>query len=311
MPIYLSGFILPTSKSIPFILEDVYLRGGFRVVADLETRDTMKSAARKTGCLVYVESEDTIFQYNGGWQTFDITKYVSIASPLEFAVDETTGKQTLTVAQDRILPTSPETGTHVLVRTDEGITWVESNAVGGGSGLPDTTSAEPGMSLVLDAQKNPIWGRILPPITEVTPERSSLIIENGQPKWGQPVTSSARKATNFDFGVVTASATKQASFTIESSTIMILALELTAPDVLIEIHNTNAFEDTNPYSFLSSGVKLSDDGVTYDSEGQEIPSRRYAFYTDADDGREIHVSVTNNSTIDQTVGVNLTYVSME
>ena len=54
MPLYPSSFFVPASASIPFLLEDKYMRGGWHCVADEAERDAIGTGARKLGMRVYV-----------------------------------------------------------------------------------------------------------------------------------------------------------------------------------------------------------------------------------------------------------------
>ena len=62
MPIRVTSFYLPVSPSIPYILEDVYVRGGFRSVATTAARDEIAAMAKKVGMLVYCEDVDKYFR---------------------------------------------------------------------------------------------------------------------------------------------------------------------------------------------------------------------------------------------------------
>lgn len=56
MPLTPTSFFIPASPAIPYLMEDKYLRGGYRCVADEAERDSISVAARKPGMRVYVAS---------------------------------------------------------------------------------------------------------------------------------------------------------------------------------------------------------------------------------------------------------------
>jgi hypothetical protein len=56
MPIYASSNYVPSSAGVPYLLEDNYLKGGYRTVPDTASRDAIHPAARKPGMRVYVQS---------------------------------------------------------------------------------------------------------------------------------------------------------------------------------------------------------------------------------------------------------------
>lgn len=70
MPIRVTSFYLPVSPSLPYILEDVYVRGGFRSVATTAARDGIAAMAKKVGMLVYCEDVDKYFRLGTDKQTW-------------------------------------------------------------------------------------------------------------------------------------------------------------------------------------------------------------------------------------------------
>jgi len=61
MSVKLTSYIEPTSTAIPFILEDKYVKGGHRTVADYASRDAISTGSRKVGMMVYVSTTDEYF----------------------------------------------------------------------------------------------------------------------------------------------------------------------------------------------------------------------------------------------------------
>lgn len=70
MPISLSSFQIPLSPSIPYLLEDTYLKGGYRSVATLANLNAIHPVARKPGMLVYCLETDTIYKLSTDKLTF-------------------------------------------------------------------------------------------------------------------------------------------------------------------------------------------------------------------------------------------------
>lgn len=70
MPITLSSFQIPLSPSIPYLLEDTYLKGGYRSVATLANLNAIHPVARKPGMLVYCLETDTIYKLSTDKLTF-------------------------------------------------------------------------------------------------------------------------------------------------------------------------------------------------------------------------------------------------
>lgn len=70
MPIFVASNIVPRNSGKWPVVEDIYLRGGLRVVADATARDAVyaDSAARqglKTGQLLVTANDKKIWQYEG------------------------------------------------------------------------------------------------------------------------------------------------------------------------------------------------------------------------------------------------------
>lgn len=83
MAIGLTGNIVPFGAF--FILEDIYLKGGFQAVADNTARDAILAGNRKAGMLVWSEGAGTLYQLgpgltNGDWVVFGVGA-ISSATP--------------------------------------------------------------------------------------------------------------------------------------------------------------------------------------------------------------------------------------
>ena len=60
MPINLASFLLPRSGQTYFLLEDKYVKGGLRVVADAAERDAIDESTRKPGMLVITANDNVV-----------------------------------------------------------------------------------------------------------------------------------------------------------------------------------------------------------------------------------------------------------
>lgn len=70
MPILVTSFFLPAAKGLPFILEDIYVKGGYRSVATMADLGAIPSAAKKPGMLVYCGEDDTIYRLKADKSAF-------------------------------------------------------------------------------------------------------------------------------------------------------------------------------------------------------------------------------------------------
>lgn len=153
MPISVPSFFKPAGVSVPFVLEDIYLRGGYRCVATLADRDALTSYVKKTGMMVYVIATTEL------WQLSATATWVKV----EFG-----GKATTYTAK-----------TPLVLNFDNSIE-IDSKSI-----LPSYESSEIDSVLCLDASKKPIWKKLTPgpnnTITRISTEYKCPPVANGIP----------------------------------------------------------------------------------------------------------------------------------
>lgn len=90
MPVYVASNLLPKSPGKWPVVEDIYIRGGFRVVADAAARDAIYTDVQtrgglKTGQLLVTANDKRIWQYDGVgvWSELkkSLTKTYSFSEP--------------------------------------------------------------------------------------------------------------------------------------------------------------------------------------------------------------------------------------
>lgn len=121
MPVSVTTFFLPAHAGVPFILEDLYLRGGFKVFSTIEDRDNSHPFSRKPGMLCYTADEDTYFKLMPDritWEEFKTggeggLKAEDIAEPLYINDD---GK--LSLRESAVLPKINDSN-QILVTTNQ------------------------------------------------------------------------------------------------------------------------------------------------------------------------------------------------
>jgi hypothetical protein len=64
MPINIASYLLPRAGNSYALLEDTYLKGGFRIVADLAARDAIDATARKAGMYVVTNVDNVMYRLN-------------------------------------------------------------------------------------------------------------------------------------------------------------------------------------------------------------------------------------------------------
>lgn len=126
MPLFPSSFFIPPS-SVPFLVEDKYVRGGYICIADATARDALHMAIRKKGMIVVTQDDGKSWTLRSGTSNSDWEEYnpfvgsTKLASPLGVDGD---GKLSL--------DTSGATeGQALAIDSNGDAVW---SSVGGGSG---------------------------------------------------------------------------------------------------------------------------------------------------------------------------------
>lgn len=135
MPIYMNAFLLPTSPSLPFLLEDVYVKGGFRTVATDADLEKVHGFARKEGMMVYsIESKITYqlgadkktwtpFKPGGEEVEFNILDHVDTENPL--MMTPVGKKQVISLMNSQKIPPAPGAGYTLVSDATGGLMWVD------------------------------------------------------------------------------------------------------------------------------------------------------------------------------------------
>lgn len=130
MPIELISKIKPKNGGLFPIVEDVDVEGGFQVRADTTDRDSIPTANRKIGMLVFVQSNSTYYTLNGG-----ITNSNWIAAALGSSIVAETiavtanGQTSFTLSQPPAQPTAVSMFVNGLRQTYTTDFTVSSNIV--------------------------------------------------------------------------------------------------------------------------------------------------------------------------------------
>lgn len=117
-----TDYMVPSNPFMPYLLEDIHVKGGFRAVLTLSQRDEIVPFVKKSGMIVYVEEDDTYYKWvhaNNAfepWNSGGGFGEDEIASPLTI-VD---GK--LTVDTAFLLPEGGLVG-QVPMMKENGVEW--------------------------------------------------------------------------------------------------------------------------------------------------------------------------------------------
>ena len=147
MPIPLGTFLSKANPTtVPFLVSDTDLRGGFRIVADHTVRDSIHSAARQPGMLVLTQNDGVIWQLlqgNTDWVEWSApsggggggSDYItSVVSPLEVDVSGS-----LSITENRLLPAIGDAGFVPVKQLNGSVLW-ESISAGGNVGTRATVT---------------------------------------------------------------------------------------------------------------------------------------------------------------------------
>lgn len=150
MPIQIASYLLPKNGNGWYLVDDVYIRGGFRVVSTEVERDLILTMNLKAGCLVFVQETGIINKYesDGSWSVFQTGTVPSVTE--NHIVLDATSSRTATpgdvvhcdTSLPRIiaLPENPQLGDKVTVLDATGTASVNAITVDPGSKLIRTWS---------------------------------------------------------------------------------------------------------------------------------------------------------------------------
>lgn len=130
MPVQMNSYLLPVSANLPYLLEDVYLRGGMRVVADVAARDKIAALARKPGMLVWCTAEQKMFQLGSDkkWEEANLggggSDDLRFVAPFTEAIDAE-GKRVIGLNAGNRIPQSPGAGYVLQSGPNQTLAWVD------------------------------------------------------------------------------------------------------------------------------------------------------------------------------------------
>lgn len=222
MPISMSAFLLPSNASVPFLVEDIYVKGGFQVKTAFADLAKIHPFAKKVGMLVHVIEDNKIYQLqpdkinwvefkmgmseddvNDLFEQFDISKVLGAELPVMLTpVDK---KQIISLHNSQKIPPAPGAGYTLMSGASNSLMWIDTSG-----------------------QDN-------------AGQRSS--VEYQAPSYLQP-------AQQHDFSI------------LASAAVLLIDVILDTQDIEFQIHSKPDYMDENPYRFVSGVDMMSDQGVT-------------------------------------------------
>lgn len=162
MPVNMTSFLLPASAALPYLLEDIYLRGGMRCVATLAVRDAMSVGNKKPGMLCYVTETKKMYQLGTDNITWEEAKFggseYKFEAPFVTAVDET-GLTVVGLDPSKQVPEPPYAGMTLVSGANGVMFWADLNG-SENMGVRKTVEYEapnyitPGMQVDFDLSMN-------------------------------------------------------------------------------------------------------------------------------------------------------------
>lgn len=257
MPIVQTSYVVPSSPSIPYLVEDIYFKGGFRVVADAIARDAIKAQAKKVGMLVLTALDGKIWQLQEdkiSWVEFKSgggTQTLIGEAPISVKVNGN-----IVIDPQYVIPSGGETGDYIVKNIDGSPIWKPINLSG--------------------ISGNRVIGT-----------------------WVSP--SAIEPADTVEF------------FVAMSNTLLLLELSADIPQVKVEIFTTSARTEPNPYTFISSNLNPSDQGITEQTDGSLLKGRRFSILANLEQppSNLIYWRVTNLAPVPITPTLHYTYLTLQ
>lgn len=132
MPIIMRDWLVPSSAYQPYLLEDTFMRGGFRIVETLADRDNrIHPLAMKEGMMVYVEEEKqyyTLDEFNLNSMTIVWGK-AKFGGPIEqVAAPLFVDQGVLKMSDSNIIPSDGVPGQRITVNAEGKLVWVDDES---------------------------------------------------------------------------------------------------------------------------------------------------------------------------------------
>ncbi len=274
MPLYPSSFFIPPS-SVPFLVEDRYVRGGFMAVADATARDDLHIALRKKGFVVVTQDDGKMWTVgddpsNAGWLPWNpFVGADALASPLYVDGDGKVG-----------IDGSGGTTNQVLTIDGGGLAvWADAPGSGSGSLPLENTGSDGDVLSIVGGSAT--WTTAPSGLPATGSDGEILTVVGGNPAWAAPAAAGftpTRGTHQFiASGPLSASGGQEDFMVVQGKTSLVYQLTSSDADIRIEAHSTPSRNDNNPYTFLSTAMHLSDDGTYIMEDSSERKDRRYAF----------------------------------
>lgn len=133
MPVMLTSFLLPSNSALPFLLQDIHLKGGLRCVKAVTDRDAIPTGARSAGMMVWVSNDKQMYQLADDLTTWDDAKLgnnLVFKSPLKVTQNQN-NEQEVSLEDSQLIPKAGEVGLVLTAGANNTLVWAN---LGGSAG---------------------------------------------------------------------------------------------------------------------------------------------------------------------------------
>lgn len=125
MPVMLNSFLLPSNAALPYLVQDVHIKGGLRCVSTVEDRDAIKAPARSAGMMVWVSADKQMYQLADDLKTWEDAKLgnnLVFESPLQVTINEN-NESVVSLEESQLIPKAESVGLALTSGPDGSLEW--------------------------------------------------------------------------------------------------------------------------------------------------------------------------------------------
>ncbi|AXG66872.1 hypothetical protein HOU08_gp146 [Dickeya phage vB_DsoM_JA29] len=145
MPVMLTSFLLPSNTALPFLVQDIHLKGGLRCVKSSADRDAIKSGARSAGMMVWVSDDKQMYQLADDlttWEDAKLGNNLVFKSPLK-VVQNANNEQEVSLEDSQLIPKADQPGLVLTSGANGALSWSNfGGSAGAGARLNVEYSAQ-------------------------------------------------------------------------------------------------------------------------------------------------------------------------
>lgn len=145
MPVMLTSFLLPSNAELPFLVQDIHVKGGLRCVKTRAERDAIKTAAKSEGMMVWVSADKQMYQLAADMTTWEDAKLgnnLVFKSPLKVTQNANNEKE-VSLEDSQLIPVAEQPGLVLTSGANNSLTWANfGGAAGAGARLNVEYSAQ-------------------------------------------------------------------------------------------------------------------------------------------------------------------------